>query len=227
MRQGARNVSDTDSFIDEVSEEVRRERLYGYLRRYGWIGALAVVLIVGGAGFNEFRKAQSRNAAETLGDAVLAALESDEAADRQSALEGLAADGPAGDILVLLKAAERLADEDAAAAAALLEPLAARPDAPLVYSDLAALKLVLIGEEAVDATTRDQLLERLARPGAPYAALAREQQVLALLADGQTDAALEGARSLIQEQGLTPSLRQRLAQLIIALGGEIPVPGAG
>ena len=46
-------MSDVDSFIDEVSEEVRRERLYIALRRYGWIGVLAVLLLVGGASWRQ------------------------------------------------------------------------------------------------------------------------------------------------------------------------------
>ena len=41
-------VSDTDSFIEEVTEEVRRDRLYKFLRKYAWVGILAVVTIVGG-----------------------------------------------------------------------------------------------------------------------------------------------------------------------------------
>ena len=49
-------MSDTDSFIDEVTEEVRRDRLFLLLRRWGWVGVLAVILIVGGAAFNEIRK---------------------------------------------------------------------------------------------------------------------------------------------------------------------------
>ena len=56
-------MSDTDSFIDEVTEEVRRDRLFGLMKRYGWIAALAVLLIVGGAAWNEWRKAQDRAAA--------------------------------------------------------------------------------------------------------------------------------------------------------------------
>ena len=42
-------MSDTDSFIDEVNEEVRRDRFYFMLKRYGWIAVLAVILLVGGA----------------------------------------------------------------------------------------------------------------------------------------------------------------------------------
>ncbi len=51
-------MSDTDSFIDEVSEEVRRDRLYATFRRYGWIAILAVLLLVAGATWNEWRKGQ-------------------------------------------------------------------------------------------------------------------------------------------------------------------------
>ena len=43
-------MSDTDSFIDEVNEEVRRDRFYGLLRRYGWIAVVAVVGVVGVVG---------------------------------------------------------------------------------------------------------------------------------------------------------------------------------
>ena len=46
------NMSDTDSFIEEVTEEVRRDRLYGLLRRYGWIAALVIILIGGGASWS-------------------------------------------------------------------------------------------------------------------------------------------------------------------------------
>jgi len=123
--------------------------------------------------------------------------------------------------------AQPLAAEAPAAAAEALRPLAQNPDAPAIYSDLAALKLVMLGEDGVDETTRGQLLERLSAPGAPYRLLAREQLAHAHLAAGRRDEAVAVARELLQEQGLTPSLRQRLAQLIVALGGELPQGGAG
>ena len=57
-------MSNPESFIEEVNEEVRRDRLYGLLRRYGWIAVLAILLIVGGAAYSEYRKAQARAQAE-------------------------------------------------------------------------------------------------------------------------------------------------------------------
>ena len=56
-------MSDTDSFIEEVSEEVRRDRLYNVLRKYAWVGILAVVTIVGGTAYLEFQKEQARTEA--------------------------------------------------------------------------------------------------------------------------------------------------------------------
>ena len=51
-----KNVSDTDSFIEEVSEEVRRDRLFKIFKKYAWVAVLVVVLLVGGAAFNEYNK---------------------------------------------------------------------------------------------------------------------------------------------------------------------------
>mgnify|MGYP002067949300 CR=1 FL=1 len=38
-------MSNQDSFIDEVTEEVRRDKLYALYKKYGWIAALAVVVL--------------------------------------------------------------------------------------------------------------------------------------------------------------------------------------
>ena len=46
-------MSNSDSFIDEVTEEVRKDRLFQLFRRYGWIAGVVIVLIVGGAAWNE------------------------------------------------------------------------------------------------------------------------------------------------------------------------------
>jgi hypothetical protein len=52
-------MSSPDSFVDEVTDAVRSDRLYAAFRKYGWIGVVVVLLVVGGAGYNEWQKAQS------------------------------------------------------------------------------------------------------------------------------------------------------------------------
>ena len=53
-------VSDTDSFLQEVSEELRRDRLYRNIRKYGWLAILLVVLVVGGATYREYLKSKAK-----------------------------------------------------------------------------------------------------------------------------------------------------------------------
>jgi hypothetical protein len=60
-------VSDTDSFIDEVSEEIRREKLFKTFRKYGWIGVALVVLVVGGTGYREYNRAAEKPPRKHLG----------------------------------------------------------------------------------------------------------------------------------------------------------------
>ena len=64
-------MSDTDSFIDEVSEEIRREKLFTTFRKYGWIGVALVVIVVGGTGYREYSRAAEKTASETFGSSVL------------------------------------------------------------------------------------------------------------------------------------------------------------
>lgn len=211
-------MSEADSFIEEVNEEVRRERLYRSFRKYGWIGILAVVLIVGGAAFNEYRKASATSAARDLGDEILMAVERPGASDRLSALDAVAAEDDAAAVVELLAAAEAMAAEDPEGAVERLTPLAARTDIPASYTDLAAFKIVLIGGPGVSPELRAQLLDRLAAPGAPYRSLALEQKALDLAVAGETEAAIEAARALLEEPQLTQGLIQRVTQLMLALG---------
>ncbi|MEM6634770.1 MAG: tetratricopeptide repeat protein [Pseudomonadota bacterium] len=215
-------MSETDSFIEEVTEEVRRERLFRLIRRYGWIAALAIVLLVGGAAFNEYRKAQARAQAEAYGDALLAALETDGAGGRVTALEAIARPEDASSaVLDLLTAAQMMAAEDPAGAGDILAALATNPDVAPVYRDLAGLKRVILLGDGLDASTRAATLGALSQPGAPFRTLAQEQQALIFVEDGDPAAAIEIYETLINDAESPRDLIQRARQMIVVLGGEL------
>ena len=67
-------MSDTDSFLQEVSEELRRDRLYRNIRKYGWIAILLVIVIVGAATYREYLKSQAETEAELFGTSIIDAL---------------------------------------------------------------------------------------------------------------------------------------------------------
>lgn len=213
------SLSDTDSFIDEVTEEVRRDRLFALMRKYGWIGVVAVLGIVGGAAFNEWQKARAEAEAQAFGDSVMSAMEAE---DRAAALAAVSADGARAGVLALIAAAETEATdaEGRAAALAKLSAVAADTEVPQSLRDLARLKSVIVGGAAMDAATRDASLATLAAPGAPYRLLAMEQQALVHVAEGRTDAAVDLLRQILSEAGLTAGLQQRASELIVALGAD-------
>ena len=218
-------MSESDSFIDEVSEELRRDRLYALMRRWGWIPILVILLLVGGAAYFEWQRSSERAAAEARGDAVLAALEAEEGEARRTALQDVEAEGDFDAVLTILEAAEAQQADDPQAAAEMLLPVAEDQGVPQPWRDLAALKAVMMGPDAMEAAEREALLERLAAPGAPFAPLAREQQIYAMIDSGAREEALAEAQALSQEAGLTRGLQERLAQVIVALGGSTTEEG--
>ncbi|MCV6593806.1 MAG: hypothetical protein OIF48_12695 [Silicimonas sp.] len=214
-------MADQESFISEVNEEVRRDRLYKLMRRYGWIAIAAVVAVVGGASVLEWQKSKARAAAEATGDALLAALESGAPEAQQAALAAIDAGDSAekAALVGLLHSASAVeAGDDAAARAALIE-IVNNGAAPQVYRDLARLKAVLI--PGADPSERIALLEPIMVPGNPFRLLAVEQRALAEVAQGETAAALETLNALIVDAEATESLRRRARQVIVALGGSL------
>jgi hypothetical protein len=216
-------VSNSDSFIDEVTEEVRRDRLYGYLRRYGWIAVLLVLLIVGGAAWNEWRKAQARADAQAFGDALLAALEADDPSARLAAMETIPADGAQVAILRLLTASLALEQQDRGTALAELAALADDNSMPQSYRQLATLKRVIIGGADLPLDEREAALSALAQPGVPFRPLAMEQLAVLRIEVGDRDGAVQILRDIANEPEATAGLRRRASQLMVVLGAE-PAP---
>jgi hypothetical protein len=217
-------LSNPDSFIDEVTEEVRRDRLFGLFRKYGWIGVLIVVLIVAGAAWNEWQKAQAAARAQGFGDAILEALDMGAPEERSAALDAVPADGAQTAILKLLLASDP--EQDRAGALTALDALIADSSQPQSYRDLATLRRVIVAGAEMPVADRRAALDPIAAPGRPFRTLALEQLAYLLVEEGKTDEAIAALTQLAQDQEAPAGLRGRAAQMIVALGGEAPVSNA-
>lgn len=217
--------TNTDSFLDEVAEAVRRDRLARGFRRWGWLIALVVAGIIGTAAVLEWRKAQAQAEAELRGEAILSALETEDPAARLAALSELPVSGDRGATAALLLAAEQADAGDAAAAIETLSAVAGDSQVPPLTRDLATFKsLLLQGAEADPAA-----LEGLAAPGAPFGLLAREQLALIALENGDTADAIARLQAIREDAEVAPSQRGRVEALLNALGAspdaaEAPAP---
>ncbi|MEP4249210.1 tetratricopeptide repeat protein [Tateyamaria sp.] len=213
-------MSDTDSFIEEVTEEVRRDRLYGYLKRYGWIAALAIVGVVGAAGFSEFRSAQQAAKAEALGDAMIASLSQDEDEDRASSLADITAETPQGAaVLAFMTAGAQAEAGENALAAETLQSVSSNQDVPLIYRQVASFKTLLVQSDSVDSATRRAGFEALAVPGVRLRLLAEEQLALLDIESGDSEAAIARFQSILDDAEATSGLQRRALQAMVALGG--------
>ena len=205
-------MSNTDSFIDEVTEEVRRDRLFGYFRRYGWIPAVIIVALVGGTAYNEWSKAQVAQVAQARGDALLDALELEDEAERAAAFSALAREDE--DALVAKLLAAGVETEQAVE---LLRSVADDGRQPQYIRDLARLKMAST-EGLLTLDEAAAILAELSEPGGVYRNVATELLVAVELQRGDTAAALKLLQAHVQDAEASSEQIQRMGELIEALG---------
>ncbi len=209
-------MSNTDSFIEEVSEEVRRDKLFAQFKRWGWLVGLVLVLVIGGAAFSEWRKAENKRVAGSFGDALLAQF--DDAYSGQP-LDGINAQTP-GQAAVAghLAAAKALADGDSEAGLAELDRISALDDADPIYRQLAEFKAALALPLDNDPGERIAAFDAIA---GPFRVLAQEQKAMVLIEQGERAAAADLLRQLLQSAEATPGLQRRASEVMIALGVDL------
>lgn len=211
-------MSNPDSFIDEVTQEMRRDQLFALLRRYGWIGVVVVLGIVGGTAWNEYRNAQADAAAQAAGDALMAALAADDPAARAAAMAAVQLDGNAAAIGALLQAATLAEAGETAAAATALAQVTGQAALDPMYRDIATFKAAMAPQG--DAAARRAALEGLAQPGQPLRLLALEQLAYLALTDGDDAAALALLAQIDEDAAVTRATRERVQTVMIALGDD-------
>lgn len=219
-------ANQNDSFIDEVTADLRRDRLFIGVKRYGWIVVLGILGIVGGAAWYEYDRNAKESAAQAWGDAVLNAEAS---ADPAAALAAVDPAGSAGRHALggLLAGGASAEAGDAAKAVAELRVAAdAAGSTDPILRDLALLKAVVAAGPAMGAAERDALLTDLSKPGAPFELLALEQKAIALISANRNEDAVTLIRQIQKKDGISEPMRRRLAEILITLGVEAePVAG--
>ena len=205
-------MSDTDSFIQEVTEEVRQDQMFALWKKWAPAVISGIVLVVAAAAGWSWYDAQDRAEAEARGTAF---VETDlTVLEEVTALPGKI-DGEA-EVVAALTAAAALADAGQTVnAAARYAGIAARPGLAPEYADFAALQAVRLGAEGVE-------LDPLTAPERPYRLLALELRAGRLLAAGDVEGAHRDLNTILTDPGATTALRTRAAGVLIASGGEVP-----
>jgi hypothetical protein len=214
-----------DAFLREVDEEVRRDRLGMAWKRWGWlIIALVVGLLAALGGWLWWQDRQVK-AAGTHGEALVQAIDKIGVGDNAAArplLESLTNDGtgayPA--LAQIMQAADQAAVGENDKAAALLEAVIADTKAAPLLRDAARIKLVRLRFDTLAPADIIARLKPLSVPGNPWFGLAGEMTAMAHLRAGAPDQAATLLTAIVKEEALSPSLRNRAAQIALSLGVE-------
>ena len=217
-------MSESDSFIQEVSEEVRRDRMYAVWRRYGpWLIAAIVALVLAVAAMGWWEQREETRRAE-LGGALLEADTLEDPEEAAAAFLAVAEDGSYSyPVLARLRAAASLAEAGKIEeAAAQYEAIRAMEGIEPRFRDLADLRLVMLMSERMDP---DEMLDRLGPLTVNESAWrlpALEYEAAAHLRKGQPRQALASLRTILDIPQLTPAAQGRTAELIEAVEAMLP-----
>lgn len=223
-------TNETDTFVQEVDERLREERMLAFAKRYGpWIAAALVLLLVAIGGWQWWQEEQ-RNRARAHADRYAAALElmgGGDVAAAKEALEELTRSGPrAYRVMARMQHAALLVREgDLQGAIAGFDQAAEMARDP-VLRESAQLRAAYLAADTQDFEALQARLEPLIESESRLSFLARELLAIEAWEAGQT----ELARSTLQDLSLAfdapEGVRQR-AQVALAVVGPAPAANEG
>jgi hypothetical protein len=215
--------NDAETFLREVDDELRREQMDNFLKRYGWWLLAAFVLLLAAIGGWIWWKEHKQSVAGAQGETLAAALDSLEAGNRGAAapkLAELANSDVAGYRAAALfaRANSETSAGNAPAAIATLRGIAANQELDEIYRQAALVRQTQLEFDALPPQQVVQRMRPLARPGSPWLGSAGEMLGVAYLKMQRPDLAGPVFASIGRDENVPPSIRTRAVQMAGSLG---------
>lgn len=222
-------TNETDTFVQEVDEKLRQERMLALGKRFGpWAAALFVVLLAGLGGWQAWRY-YSEKAARDHADEYVAAQELARAGNLDGAkteFERLTDDGPRPyrTMARMEHAAVLETQGDLEGALAGFDAAAAAATDP-VMRESAQLRAAYIAAETQDFPALQRRLAPLLESDSRLSYLARELLAIEAWEAGRNDIARDTLETLTLAFDAPESVRQR-AQVALSVIGPAPATPA-
>jgi hypothetical protein len=223
---------DPDTFMREVDEELRKDRLNQFVARYGWAILAGVVLVLAAVGGLIWWNNQQRAEAGSQGESLVDALDSIEAGNRSAAaakIGELAESDVEGYRVAALfvRASSQAEAGNGAAAIATLRSIADNQDFAEPYRQAALLRQTALEFDRLQPQVVIRRLGPLARPGQPWFGSAGEMVAMAHMKMRRPDLAGPLFQRIGRDESVPPSIRTRAIQMAGSLGYDAtPEPSA-
>jgi hypothetical protein len=213
----------TETFVREVDENLRRDRLRETAKRYsGWL-IVAVILFLGASGgwlyWQDYRAKQSEKAVDQLAQ-IYTSISKGQIGAAPAQLDALSNDRSKGVRASALfgRAAVAVEQNDTKLAIAKYREIAADASLPAPFRDLATIRQTAL---EFDSLKPDQVIARLApfaKPGNPWFGSAGEMTGMALIKQGKNADAGRLFGAIAKDKQVPDSLRARSVQMASSLG---------
>ena len=227
--------NESDTFLREVDEELRKERLNRIVTRYGWWILAGVLLLLGAVGGVIWWNNQQQEQAAGQGEMLLEALDSMEGGNQAAAapkiaelagseVEGYRAAG------LFARATAEAEGGNQAAAVATLKSIADDAELAEPYRQAALVRQTALEFDQLEPQTVIRRLGPLARPGQAWFGTAGEMVGIAHLKMRRPDLAGPLFAQIGRDESVPPSIRTRAIQMAGSLGvnavADEPAPDA-
>lgn len=212
-----------DNFIEEVDEELKRERYAELWRKYGIVVVSAVLLVViavtGAVGWRQYqRNARIEAGLEYVKAVDLAAA--GKTAEALAAFQALGKDGAAGyrDLARFQEAAVLVRQGNEAAAAQIYDAIAKDEGVDMVFRNLALILYALNVADRAEPKALADRLKPLTEEASPWRYSALEITALLHRRRGDVSAAKSVYQKLTDDDRAPPRLRARAAEFLAVIG---------
>lgn len=215
--------ADNESFYREVDEELRREQLTSFWRRYGVALIVGFVLLLAAiAGYLYWQHRQEQEAAAHA-EALTAAFDDLQAGRVKEAgprLDQLAAEGSDGyrAAALLTKADIALSEGKTAEAVAQFKAVAANQALAAPYRELALIRQTAAEFDTLQPAEVVERLKPLAVAGNPWFGSAGEMVAIAHMKAGKPELAGPIFAAMAKDTQLPDTIRSRAIQMASSLG---------
>jgi hypothetical protein len=212
-----------ESFLREVDENLRRDQLRDFGKRYGgWLAAVVVLFLIASGGFiwwQQHKVALSQKHVEELaeifknigsGDTAAAPKQLDDLSESSSKAVRATA--------MFTRAALAIQQNDLKLATAKYREIAGDSSLPQPYRDAALLRQTALEFDSLQPQEIISRLEPLAKPGNPWFGTAGEMTALALLKQNQPAQAAQLFAALAKDRTVPDAIRARSVQIASTLG---------
>lgn len=213
----------SETFLREVDENLRRDQMRDFGKKYGgWLIAAVVLLLAASGGWIYWQQRQverSGKQVEQLAEVYrnIGTGKMDKAAQQldylsKSGREAVAAS--AG----FARAALAIEQHDNKLATAKYRELANDDDLPQAYREIALIRQTALEFDQIPPEEVVSRLKALAKPGGPWFGTAGEMTAMALIKQGKKDEAGRLYAAIARDKSVPQPIRERSVQIASSLG---------